>query len=116
MQQNYHSLKEESSIPFTSNASDNIAIVAAIENMDEEEVEAICIENIVANIMNQYSDFLVKYYPVLVQEVRSILQTLHLDCTVVDFIFENIASQGENSEYWEVFKHLKGFVQPYTAL
>ena len=116
MQQNHHSLKEDSSIPFTSNASDNIAIVAAIKNMDAEEVEAICIENIMANIMYQYNTFLEKYYPELVQEVRSILQTLHLDCTVGDFIFDSVAAQREKSEYWEVFKHLKRFVQPYTAL
>ena len=51
MQQNHHSLKEDSSIPFTSNASDNIAIVAAIKNMDAEEVEAICIENIMYNTL-----------------------------------------------------------------
>jgi hypothetical protein len=68
MQQKYHSLNEESSIHFTSNASDNIAIVAAIKNMDEEEVEAICIEKIMANIMILYNNFLEKNFPELVQK------------------------------------------------
>ena len=115
MQQNNSSIYKEQSVPFSSDTADNIAIVAAVNQMEEKDVEAICIEKIMATIMENYNIYLEEKYPNLVKDIQGIINAMHLSKTVADFMFDSVAEKGKESEYWEIFQEIKSVVKPFTA-
>lgn len=115
MEHNPPFLSEEQSKLFSSKSEDNIAIVAAMNQKDEEEVKTIAIENIMAVIMQKYNLYLNEYHPDVVEDVLGIIDAMGLEISVADYIFDSVSEQGKNSEYWTLFQEIKSIVKPFTA-
>ena len=113
--QNSPSLVKDPIPSFSSESVDNIAIVAAIEQKEERDVKAICIEKIMSTIMINYNQYLERHHPNLCREVQGIISALNLPRTVADYIFDSVAAKGQASEYWSVFQEVKSMVQPFAG-